>query len=54
MPRDSEFDHKGSKRKARINYINRQLDKWINWRIKEFNKISYKDLMQQIEFYNTK
>lgn len=51
MSRGNSFNIKEHKERARVNYANRQLFKWIDWKIKTFGKIPYKQLMEQRELY---
>jgi hypothetical protein len=43
---------KSNKYAARINYGNRQIDKWAKWAINKMGKIKYEDLMEQRKMYN--
>ena len=42
---------KESKVQARLSYANRNIYKWINWRLENFGRIPYKHLMEQRKIY---
>jgi hypothetical protein len=49
MRRDSENDLRGLKEKRK--YINHNIKKWVEWSFNTRNKIKYKELTKQIEYY---
>ena len=52
MRRNSTIDPRQNKRLARQKYSERQLDKWVRWKMEVHGSIRYKDLIEQIKKYN--
>jgi len=51
MPRDSEINHRESRRLALKNYAERQFDKWVKWSFTVNGKVKYKDILKMREKY---
>jgi len=49
MKRNNKIVTAQQKRLARIKYGERQVDKWIKWRLQRFGCVKYKDLIKQQE-----
>ena len=52
MRRNSKVDTQQAKRIARQKYAERQLDKWVKWKMIQHGSIRYKDLIEQCKKYN--
>jgi len=51
MRRNSKVNPFEAKRVARQKYGERQLDKWLKWRWRQFGKIRYVELIQKCKEY---
>mgnify|MGYP003120765573 CR=1 FL=1 len=54
MRRNNKTDIRVQKQLARQKYAERQIDKWVNWRIKVKGYVFYKDLVEMQDKFNIK
>lgn len=51
MPRNSSNNFREKKQLARNKYVERQIDKWCKWSLKNKGKIKFKELVKQQDKY---
>ncbi len=51
MPRDSSNNSRKEKELAKRKYIERQIDRWCKWSLKNKGKIKFKELVKQQDKY---
>mgnify|MGYP003674820743 CR=1 FL=1 len=49
MRHSSSIDSRAPKQNARKQYIDRQIDKWVQWSWRQRGKVKYKELISEIE-----
>ena len=54
MRRNSKIDIRKQKQLARQKYAERQIDKWVKWRMQNKGDILYKDLVEMQNNFNIK
>tara|TARA_R100000742_G_C4165476_1_gene5567 strand:+ start:91 stop:264 length:174 start_codon:yes stop_codon:yes gene_type:complete len=54
MRRNSKIDIRKQKQLARQKYAERQIDKWVKWRMQNKGYILYKDLVEMQNNFNIK
>jgi len=54
MRRNSKIDIRKQKQLARQKYAERQIDKWVKWRMQAKGYILYKDLIEMQNNFNIK
>jgi len=54
MRRNSKIDIRKQKELARQKYAERQIDKWVKWRMQAKGYILYKDLVEMQNKFNIK
>jgi|TARA_R100000482_G_C5112497_1_gene141287 hypothetical protein len=54
MRRNSKIDIRKQKQLARQKYAERQIDKWVKWRMQAKGYILYKDLVEMQNNFNIK
>ena len=54
MRRNSKIDIRNQKQLARQKYAERQIDKWVKWRMQTKGYMLYKDLVEMQNKFNIK